>query len=84
MTQTPQAFNLKEVYHLHKTNSGKYKDDDISLFMDLNNVKFIEGEKGNKITDKSDFENLKNIYKSKRSVGIDLMFTDLLQRENFI
>ena len=71
MTQTPQAFNLKEIYHLHKTNSNKYKDDDISLYMDLNNVKFIEGEKNNfKITDKSDFENLKNIYKSKQNVGI--------------
>ena len=71
LTQTPQAFNLKEIYHLHKTNSGKYKDDDISLYMDLNKVKFIEGEKNNfKITDKSDFENLKNIYKSKQTVGI--------------
>tara|TARA_B100000886_G_scaffold86294_1_gene56599 strand:- start:2084 stop:3229 length:1146 start_codon:yes stop_codon:yes gene_type:complete len=71
LTQTPQGFNLKEIYHLHKTNSDKYKDDDISLYMDLNKVKFIEGEKSNlKITDKSDFENLKNIYKSKQSVGI--------------
>ena len=71
LTQTPQAFTLKEIYHLHKTNSGKYKDDDISLYMDLNKVKFIEGEKNNfKITDKSDFENLRNIYKSQQSVGI--------------
>ena len=71
LTQTPQAFNLKEIYHLHKTNSGKYKDDDISLYMDLNKVKFIEGEKNNfKITDKEDFETLKNIYKSKQSVGM--------------
>ena len=71
LTQTPQAFNLKEIYHLHKTNSAKYKDDDISLYMDLNKVKFIEGEKSNfKITDKSDFQNLKNIYKSKQNVGI--------------
>ena len=71
LTQTPQAFNLKEVYHLHKTNSGKYKDDDISLYMDLNKVKFIEGEKNNfKITDKADFENLKNIYRATQSVGI--------------
>ena len=71
LTQTPQAFNLKEIYQLHKTNSAKYKDDDISLCMDLNNVKFIEGEKNNfKITDQSDFQNLKNIYKSKQSVGI--------------
>ena len=71
LTQTPQAFNLKEIYHLHKTKSDKYKDDDISLYMDLNKVKFIEGEKNNfKITDKSDFENMRNIYKSKQSVGI--------------
>jgi len=71
LTQTPQAFNLKEIYHLHKTNSIKYKDDDISLFMDLNKVKFIEGEKNNfKITVKEDFENLRKIYKSKMRVGI--------------
>jgi len=71
LTQTPQAFNLKEIYRLHKTNPGKYKDDDISLYMDLNKVKFIQGEKNNfKITDRSDFENLRNIYKSKQSVGI--------------
>ena len=71
LTQTPQAFNLKEIYHLHKTNSAKYKDDDISLYMDLNKVQFIEGEKNNfKITDWSDFQNLKNIYRSKQKVGI--------------
>ena len=71
LTQTPQAFNLKEIFQLHKKNFSKYKDDDISLYMDLNKVKFIEGEKNNfKITDKSDFQNLKNIYKSKQSVGI--------------
>ena len=71
LTQTPQAFSLREIYHLHKTNSNKYKDDDISLYMDLNKIKFIEGEKNNfKITDKSDFENLKNIFKSKQAVGI--------------
>ena len=71
LTQTPQAFNFKEIYHLHRTNYLKYKDDDISLYMNLNNVKFIEGEKNNfKITDQSDFTNLKNIYKSNQSVGI--------------
>ncbi len=71
LTQTPQAFNLKEIYDLHKSNYAKYKDDDISLYMNLENVKFINGEKNNfKITDLSDLENLKNIYKSKLSVGI--------------
>jgi len=39
--------------------------------MDLNKVKFIDGEKNNfKITDKSDLENLKKIYSSQQSVGI--------------
>tara|TARA_B100000963_G_scaffold286185_1_gene255172 strand:- start:9043 stop:10188 length:1146 start_codon:yes stop_codon:yes gene_type:complete len=71
LTQTPQAFNLKEIYKLHKINREKYRDDDISLYMDLNKVKFIDGEKSNfKITEKSDFENLKSIYKSKLNVGI--------------
>ena len=71
LTQTPQAFNLREIYNLHQTNAGKYRDDDISLYMDLNKVKFIQGEKNNfKITDKSDFENLKNIYRATQSVGI--------------
>ena len=71
LTQTPQAFNLKEIYNLHKNNSAKYRDDDISLFMNLDNVDFIKGEKNNfKITDKSDFEKLKNFYKSKVNYGI--------------
>ncbi len=71
LTQTPQAFNFKEIYHLHKINFNKYKDDDISLYMNLNGVKFIDGEKNNfKITDQSDFQILKNIYKSNQSVGI--------------
>ncbi len=71
LTQTPQAFNLKEIYNLHKTNHAKYKDDDISLYMDLNKVQFIDGEKNNfKITDWSDYQNLKNIYRSKQKVGI--------------
>ncbi len=71
LTQTPQAFYLKEIYNLHKINAAKYKDDDISLFMDLNKVKFIEGEKNNfKITCWSDFQNLKKIFMSKQNIGI--------------
>ena len=85
LTQTPQSFNLKEIYHLHKTNSGKYKDDDISLYMDLNKVKFLKGEKNNfKITDQYDFENLKNIYKSKQSVGIGFDVHRLVPRKKLI
>ena len=71
LTQTPQAFYLKEIYNLHKNYNNKYRDDDISLFMDLNKVKFINGEKSNfKITDKSDFNILKSIYKSSMKFGI--------------
>ena len=71
LTQTPQAFNLEEIFKLHKNNYLKYRDDDISLYMDLNKVNFIEGEKNNfKITDQSDFKNLKNIFKSRINVGI--------------
>ena len=83
LTQTPQAFNLKEIYLLHKTNPGKYKDDDISLYMDLNKVKFIEGEKNNfKITEQIDFENLKNFYKIKQSVGIGFDVHRLVPKKN--
>ena len=71
LTQTPQAFNFKEIFELHKLNYLKYKDDDISLYMNLDKVKFIEGEKNNfKITDQTDLDNLKNVYKSRLSVGI--------------
>jgi 2-C-methyl-D-erythritol 4-phosphate cytidylyltransferase / 2-C-methyl-D-erythritol 2,4-cyclodiphosphate synthase len=71
LTQTPQCFKLNEITHLHKINKNKYRDDDISLLMDLNKVKFINGEKNNfKITDEADLKNLKKIYKSKISVGI--------------
>jgi 2-C-methyl-D-erythritol 4-phosphate cytidylyltransferase/2-C-methyl-D-erythritol 2,4-cyclodiphosphate synthase len=39
--------------------------------MDLNNVKFLEGEKSNfKITDQSDFQNLRNIYRFYQNVGL--------------
>ncbi len=71
LTQTPQAFDFKEIFKLHKLNYLKYKDDDISLYMNLDKVKFIEGEKNNfKITDQTDLNNLKDIYKSRLSVGI--------------
>ncbi len=71
LTQTPQCFNFNDIYKLHKANKEKYLDDDISLFVDLDKVKFIEGEKNNfKITDKTDFQNLKNYLRSKISVGI--------------
>jgi 2-C-methyl-D-erythritol 4-phosphate cytidylyltransferase/2-C-methyl-D-erythritol 2,4-cyclodiphosphate synthase len=82
LTQTPQGFNLQEIYQLHKRNSAKYKDDDISLYMDLNNVKFIEGEKNNfKITDQSDFQNLKNIYNQNKRLELVLIVHRLVPKK---
>ena len=71
LTQTPQSFNLSEIYKLHKLFKNKYLDDDFSLLEDSKKIKLIKGEKNNfKITDKVDFENLQRTYKSKMSVGI--------------
>ena len=70
-TQTPQCYNLKEIYNLHKLSKKKYHDDDLSFFSNLKKIKLINGEKENfKITDLSDFEKLKKIYKSNLKVGI--------------
>ena len=71
ITQTPQCFNLKEIYNLHKKFKFRYSDDDFSLLNTFNKIKLINGEKNNfKITDQIDFDNLKNIFKSKTKVGI--------------
>ena len=83
LTQTPQAFNFKEIYNLHQINFRKYKDDDISLYMNLDGVKFLDGEKSNfKITDQSDFQILKKIYKSNQSVGIGFDVHRLVPKRN--
>jgi len=71
ITQTPQCFNLNEIFNLHKNKKDKYKDDDLSLITDKNKIKLISGEKKNfKITDQEDFNLLKNIYKSNLKIGI--------------
>ena len=71
LTQTPQCFDLNEIFNLHKFNQKKYHDDDFSLMVNLNKVKFIDGEKNNfKVTDKADFNNLKNIYLNKMNYGL--------------
>lgn len=71
ITQTPQCFDFKEIYKLHIVNKYKYIDDDFSLLKDFKNIKLINGEKNNfKITEENDLQNLKNIYKSKVSLGI--------------
>ena len=71
LTQTPQCFNFKEIYNLHKKNKGKYIDDDLSLIQGINKTKLINGEKKNfKVTNNEDFEILKNTYKSNLKIGI--------------
>ena len=70
LTQTPQCFNFNYILNLHKINKDKYKDDDLSL-VDDNEFRLINGEKRNyKITDKYDFELLKDLYKSNLRLGI--------------
>jgi|TARA_B110000259_G_scaffold148655_1_gene167723 2-C-methyl-D-erythritol 4-phosphate cytidylyltransferase/2-C-methyl-D-erythritol 2,4-cyclodiphosphate synthase len=71
LTQTPQSFNLNEIFHLHKKKKLEYKDDDLSLIDTSLGIKFINGEKKNfKITDIDDFELLKNFNKSNQKIGI--------------
>ena len=71
LTQTPQCFDKKEIFDLHKRNKKYYLDDDFSLIRNLKDVKFISGEKSNiKITEKNDIIFLKNSLKAKMSVGI--------------
>ena len=70
ITQTPQCFISKDILRHHLVNKEKYRDDDISLYMNLNGVKFIDGEKNNfKITEKDDFKDLKKLFQSKYYVG---------------
>jgi 2-C-methyl-D-erythritol 4-phosphate cytidylyltransferase/2-C-methyl-D-erythritol 2,4-cyclodiphosphate synthase len=71
LTQTPQCFNSKEIFNLHKKNKDKYSDDDLSLMKDSKKIKLIHGEKRNlKITDGVDFELFKSINKFSLKVGI--------------
>ena len=71
LTQTPQCFNLNEIFQLHKKNINKHNDDDYSLIANNNKVKLIAGEKRNfKITDQEDFDLLKSLNKSNLKIGI--------------
>jgi len=71
LTQTPQCFDFKKIFNLHKQNKHKYRDDDLSLTKNNIKTKFINGEKRNfKITDKNDFKLLKNIIRSNLKIGI--------------
>jgi 2-C-methyl-D-erythritol 4-phosphate cytidylyltransferase/2-C-methyl-D-erythritol 2,4-cyclodiphosphate synthase len=70
-TQTPQCFNLNEIFQLHKKNKDKYTDDDFSLITINDKVKFIKGEKKNfKITDQEDFDLYQKFHKTITKVGI--------------
>ena len=71
LTQTPQSFNLDEIFHLHKKKELEYRDDDLSLIETSLGIKFINGEKKNfKVTDIDDFKILKNFNKSNQKIGI--------------
>ena len=71
LTQTPQCYNLNEIFQLHKKQNQKYKDDDYSLLANKNKVKFVKGEKRNfKITDQEDLVMFKNFYKPNIKMGI--------------
>ena len=71
LTQTPQLFNLKQIFNLHRLRKNDYLDDDSSLLKNFKSLKLIKGEKRNfKITDQDDFKNLKNSFKFKSYVGI--------------
>jgi len=71
LTQTPQCFNLNEIFQLHKKNISKYISDDYSLIVNNNKVKLIKGEKRNfKITDQEDFDLFRNLNRSNLKVGI--------------
>ena len=70
LTQTPQCYSLRKIFNLHRENKREYRDDDLSL-IDHERVKLINGEKRNfKITDKTDFDLLKDLYRSNLKVGI--------------
>jgi 2-C-methyl-D-erythritol 4-phosphate cytidylyltransferase / 2-C-methyl-D-erythritol 2,4-cyclodiphosphate synthase len=71
LTQTPQCFDYKTILKLHVKHKQKYNDDDLSLINNNNKIKYINGEKRNfKITEKHDFELLRDIYKSNLKIGI--------------
>ena len=75
LTQTPQCFNLKEIFQLHKKNKKEIFDDDFSLIPNNNKIKIIKGEKQNlKITDLEDLSLLKKIssVQTKFGIGFDV------------
>ena len=83
-TQTPQCFNIKEIFNLHKKKQKQYLDDDFSLIDSNSKVKFINGEKKNfKITDQQDFSLLKKINSSNIKIGIGFDVHRLVKERKF-
>jgi 2-C-methyl-D-erythritol 4-phosphate cytidylyltransferase/2-C-methyl-D-erythritol 2,4-cyclodiphosphate synthase len=70
LTQTPQAFDYKELLKLQARTSSKITDD-ANLFIEANKkVKFINGEENNsKVTTKRDIQSKKDI---KYGIGFDI------------
>jgi 2-C-methyl-D-erythritol 4-phosphate cytidylyltransferase/2-C-methyl-D-erythritol 2,4-cyclodiphosphate synthase len=82
-TQTPQCFDLNEIFLLHTKKKKKYIDDDFSLIDKTNRFKFINGEKQNfKITDKQDLDLLIKYNKSNISSGIGFDVHRLIKGKN--
>ncbi len=69
LTQTPQAFDFKDIYNLSIKNN-KNITDEAALYIEKNlNIKFIKGENFNqKITFKEDLKNNKTFY----GIGFDI------------
>ena len=70
LTQTPQAFDYKDLLKLQARTSSKITDD-ASIFIEANKkVKFIKGEESNfKVTTKRDIQSKKDI---KYGIGFDI------------
>ena len=82
LTQTPQCFNLNEIFLLHKKFKKNYNDDDFSLVKNTTNVKLINSEKRNfKITNKEDLNMLERVYKSNLKFGIGFDVHRLIKGE---
>ena len=69
LTQTPQAFNYKEIYNLSARQKNKIQDE-ATLFIENNlKIKFIQGENlNNKVTFKEDVQNTKTYF----GIGFDI------------
>jgi len=88
LAQTPQGFNYKKLYLMHKKNITNKVDDDSSLF---DNIHYIKGDVNNlKITTKSDLKFLehkmnKDIkYIQISGIGIDIHKFDPINNAKFI